>query len=347
MNNNVCIGAGLVALDVILNGKPETPPKFHAGGSCGNVLSILSYLSWTSFPVARLAKNAATQEIEEDFKMWEVQTSLVSKTDEGSTPIIIHRILRDKDGKPKHKFEFKDPDTSAWLPRYKPVLNKEVEAIVQKQPKSKVFYFDRINRSSIELAKANKANGAVIFFEPSSIGNNEKIFNECLQVADIIKFSSERISNYAQLFPKQQVPLEIETIGKEGVRYRYSKEKEATDWITVNPYRIKDAIDSAGAGDWCSAGVIDRLCKEGSISFNSANSTDVKSALQYGQLLGALNCCFDGARGIMYSISKTDFDKMVKKVQDVNSLDLTTIEFPQLLSISKREPIQISSLYVP
>ncbi|HRE73460.1 MAG TPA: PfkB family carbohydrate kinase [Flavobacteriales bacterium] len=345
MNKDICIGTGLVALDVILNGKPETPPKFHAGGSCGNVLSILSYLGWSSYPVARLAKNAATKEIEKDFKKWEVQTSLISKTEEGSTPIIIHRILRDKNGNPKHRFEFKDPDTAAWLPQYKPVLSKEVDSIVDKQPNAKVFYFDRINRSSIDLAKANKANGAVIFFEPSSIGTNEKAFNECLQVADIIKFSIDRISNYAKLFPKQQVCLEIETVGKEGIRYRYSKEKKASNWSNVKPYIIKDAIDSAGAGDWCSAGIIDKLCKQGQKSFDSSSAESVKSALQYGQLLGALNCCFDGARGIMYNIAKNDFSKLVKKIQTTNSLDLTKVEFPKAISIVKRKPIQISSLY--
>lgn len=345
MNKVVCIGTGLVALDVILNGKPETPPKFHAGGSCGNVMSILSYLGWLSFPVARLAKNAATKEVENDFKIWEVQTSLISKTDEGSTPIIIHRILRDKNGNTSHRFEFKDPDTTAWLPQYKPVLKKEVESIIEKQPNAKVFYFDRINRSSIELAKANKTAGAVIFFEPSSIGANLKLFTECLQVSDIIKFSSDRISNYAQLFPRQQVCLEIETIGKEGIRYRYNKEKKAINWNFVKPYLIKDVVDSAGAGDWCSAGVIDSLCKEGIISFNSSSVESVKKALQYGQLLGALNCCFDGARGIMYSIPKIDFNKLVKKTQNIDNLDLTQIEFPKAISSTKRKPIQISTLY--
>src|SRR5687768_16063076 len=110
-SKEICIGTGLIALDVILNGKPETPPKFYAGGSCGNVLSVLSYLGWSSYPIARLAKNDATKEIEKDFKKWEVKTNLISKTKEGSTPIIIHRILKDKKGNPKHRFEFKDPET--------------------------------------------------------------------------------------------------------------------------------------------------------------------------------------------------------------------------------------------
>lgn len=345
VNKNVCIGIGLIALDVILNGKPETPPKFYVGGSCGNVLSILSYLDWSSYPIARLAKNAATKEIEKDLKKWEVQTSLISKTNDGSTPIIIHRILRDKNGNPKHRFEFKDPETTTWLPQYKPVLRTKIDCIVNKQPNAKVFYFDRINRSSIDLAKSYKANGAMIFFEPSSIGTNERAFIECLQVADIIKFSSDRISNYAKLFPKQQVCLEIETGGKNGIRYRYSKEKKVINWTNLQPYLINGVIDSAGAGDWCTAGIIDKLCNKRITSLNSCNSRDIISALQYGQLLGAMNCYFEGARGIMYGIGKSEFKKLIKLIQSNNNLNLTQIEFPKAKSVTKRKPIQISSLY--
>lgn len=342
---DVCIGTGLVALDVILNGKPETPPKLHAGGSCGNVLSILSFLGWSSFPVARLAKNSATKEIEKDFKKWEVQTTLISKTDEGSTPIIIHRILKDKRGKPKHRFEFRDPETAAWLPSYKPVLYKDVDSIIHKQPHAKVFYFDRINRGAIELAKANKEKGALIFFEPSSIGTHEGLFNECLQVADIIKFSNDRISNYAQLFPKQQVSLEIETRGIDGIRYRFGGIKKSETWHKIKAYYVNDVVDAAGAGDWCSAGIIDKLCKQGIKSLNISNAENIKKAIKYGQLLGALNCYFDGARGIMYNIAEPEFNKIVRGIEKSGSLDLTKVNFPKQLSIPKRKPIQISSLY--
>ena len=70
--NAVCIGTGLLALDVILNGSPTTPPKFNAGGSCGNVLTILSFLDWSIFPIARLADNKASIELLNDLNNWNV-----------------------------------------------------------------------------------------------------------------------------------------------------------------------------------------------------------------------------------------------------------------------------------
>src|SRR5689334_15732613 len=47
-------GTGLVALDVVITGSDHQRPLFRAGGTCGNVLTILSHLGWKACPVARL-----------------------------------------------------------------------------------------------------------------------------------------------------------------------------------------------------------------------------------------------------------------------------------------------------
>ena len=116
MNNNVCVGTGLVALDIILNDNKKTEPLITAGGSCGNVLTILSFLGWNSYPIARLDESEATQLILEDLAKNNVNTSLISKKEDGSAPIIIHRILTDRNGNPKHRFEFRSPKTGNGFP---------------------------------------------------------------------------------------------------------------------------------------------------------------------------------------------------------------------------------------
>src|SRR5574338_493961 len=85
-----CVGAGLVALDVIFNGDPNNP-KFLAGGSCCNVLTILSYLGWRSFPVARLVNDVKGSRIIEDMKKWVVNTKFVEKDSKISSPRIIEK----------------------------------------------------------------------------------------------------------------------------------------------------------------------------------------------------------------------------------------------------------------
>lgn len=306
MNNNVCVGTGLVALDIILNDNKKTEPLITAGGSCGNVLTILSFLGWDSYPIARLDGSEATQLILEDLTKNNVNTSLISEKEDGSAPIIIHRILTDRNGNPKHRFEFRSPKTGKWFPNFKPVLNKNVSDLEPKLPLANFYYFDRLNRSSIELAKINKKNGATVFFEPSSIGN-EKMFAEALEVTDIIKISSDRISDYKDKFQETDVTLEIVTLGADGLDFRYKN----NEWLHSEPIKIDGLIDSAGAGDWCSAGIIETLSKKQK-NIDNLNTDEILDCLNYGQKLGAINCLYIGARGLMDYTDKEELNKLTE-----------------------------------
>ena len=219
-----CAGTGLLALDVLIKGKSDYNPKIFAGGSCGNVLSILSYLNFNSYPIARLGNNDATDLVFEDLEKWDVNLDFIEREEKGSTPIIIHRILESPLNEPKHRFEFRNPNNGKWLPSFRPVLAKKVESITENLPVLNVFYFDRVSRSSIELAKYAKTQGALIFFEPSS-NREKKQFKECLEISDIIKFSDQRIKSYREEYPNIQTILEIETSGKEGLNYRFKSNK--------------------------------------------------------------------------------------------------------------------------
>lgn len=329
-----------MALDVLLNGSPRTLPRLHTGGSCGNVLTILSYFGWETYPIARLANNTASVELESDLKRWKVNTDLLTKTIDGSTPIIIHRILKDKNGKPKHRFEFRDPDTKQWLPRYKPVLSKDVPTILEKKNIAPtVFYFDRINRASIDLAKYYKAKGTLVYFEPSSLGDKLSLFEECLDVSDIIKFSNERITNYSELFPVQKVFLEIETKGNDGLQFRYSKSKNSTKWHSLTPYHNSEFIDAAGAGDWCSAGLILKL---ENADFTKITLRSIKEALSFAQAIASVNCSFDGARGAMYSMDAKQLLKCAAKIISGEAVDLSSLKKDQSNDGKK---IELSKLF--
>ncbi|WP_346860813.1 PfkB family carbohydrate kinase [uncultured Draconibacterium sp.] len=297
------IGTGFLTLDVILNGSKKTPPKFQAGGSFGNVLTILSFLGFNTYPISRLADNKVTDLLLADIQKWDVNIDLIFKQEKGSTPIIIHRILKDKYGKPHHKFEFKNPNNGKWLPSYRPFLSKDVKKIEQCIPKFKLYYFDRVSRSSIELAKYARNNDALVYFEPSSY-NNSKQFQESLNNSDIIKFSSDRIKNYKEIFPKNNSILEIETLGIDGVNYRFKSD----NWIHLKPFQVNNVIDTAGAGDWSSSGIIKMIATNGEL-VNQTNE-QIEQAINYGQALGAINCLFEGARGAMYNANLEDVDKL-------------------------------------
>jgi sugar/nucleoside kinase (ribokinase family) len=66
----VIVGTGLVALDVVMNTDVHRPPRLWAGGTCGNVLTILRYLGWQAYPVARLNEDPPSKHLLRDLRKW-------------------------------------------------------------------------------------------------------------------------------------------------------------------------------------------------------------------------------------------------------------------------------------
>ncbi len=342
MKKPICFGAGLVALDVILNGSPATLPKLSAGGSCGNVLTILSFLGWDSYPIARLSNDRASQELVLDLNRWQIHTDHLFVNEDGRTPIIIHRIKRDKLGKPIHRFEFRDPDTGSWLPQYKPITKNLASEILQSTVSPKVFYFDRINPGTFELAQTLKANGTIICFEPSSI-KDKKQFEEFLSVTDILKFSSDRIPDYKKLYKSPRCFLEIETRGKEGLLYRSKKHTDPNAWKTIPGFILGEIVDAAGAGDWCTAGIIHSLCSKGHTALSKTGVKQIQKALQFGSALGALNCFYDGARGLMYHYTLQKLRSEIDRIIVNGNLDDQQLVKTARIDISTK--LKFSDLY--
>ncbi len=322
----VCIGTGLVALDVIINGNPKASPRLFAGGSCGNILTILSYLGWKSYPIANLADDIPAREVLKDMKRWKVNTGLISRNGSGRTPIIVEKLGTNPRGIPWHRFEWVCPTCGSWLPKHKPVPAQSVAKIAKKMPKANVFYFDRVSQSSVDLAKVSRGRGSLIVFEPSRI-SDEEVFLKCLKIAHIVKYSYEKLADAQQLTQKICVPLEIQTLGEEGLRYRVG-DSNNRKWKGMPAFTAKKLKDAAGAGDWCSAGIIHLLRN---VRRKSIGKTDLKvidRALSFGQALASLNCYYEGARGSMYNIPKRKFETLISDIWN---------DAPSLYSIEERE----------
>ncbi|WP_460972374.1 PfkB family carbohydrate kinase [Spirosoma migulaei] len=337
-----CVGAGLVALDVVISGEIKTPAQFYAGGSCGNVITILSFLGWSTYPIARLSNNIAAEILINDLNRWSVNQDFLEVSENGSTPIIIQRITRDKAGNAKHKFEFKNPEDGKYLPSYKPCLAKSVDRIYDALNSPNVFFFDRINKASIELAKKYRQQGTIIYFEPSTI-KDIKEFQRCVEIADIVKFSHDRINDYDLLYPIAKAPLEIQTLGKEGLKFRRAGQNE---WLYLKGFDIDNVIDTAGAGDWSTAGIIFTLFKA-KIELTNIPTNYIIDALLFGQSLSALNCTFEGARGLMYNISRHDLLLNIQYILSLKTRKIPSNAKPSLKVKAPEPSIRISSLFEP
>src|SRR5262249_46516932 len=68
-------------------------------------------------------------------------------------------------------------------------------------------------------------------------------------------------------------------------------------------------------GDWFSAGLIDKLCREGRQGLEKLSAKSVDAALDYAQSMSAWNCAFEGARGGMYGMTPARLSAIAANIQ--------------------------------
>lgn len=332
-------GTGLLALDIVFNTERINEPKFYAGGTCGNVLSILSYMGWQAYPIARLNGDLASQHILEDLKRCGVRLEFTSCKPLCDTPVIIQKIKQSKSGQGQHRFHFRCPKCGTPYPTYKPVFASTMREIIPKIKMPKVFFFDRVSRSALVLARACADKGVLVVFEPCAIGDHS-FFKEALNVAHILKYSNHRIQGIPKIQTKKtNLMLEIETQGFEGLRFRNMLETNCKkEWQHLAAYEVKKVKDAAGSGDWCTASIISMVGRNGLAGFRKVTNAKLIEALRYGQAAAAWNCGFEGARGGMQSRSLRAFEAGVKRIMEgsVPTLRATNSDTRGLKDIFKR-----------
>jgi sugar/nucleoside kinase (ribokinase family) len=323
-------GVGLIALDVIM--VPNNSEKMWTGGSCGNVLTILNWLDWQSYPIANLKNDKPADIIYRDLDYWKIELNFIIRNENGRTPIIIEKLKNNG----IHKFTFKCPIRGTSLPRYKPISVGDVNGIVlQEEHRPSVFYFDRVSKSAIALAREFADRGTIVVFEPCSVRNKE-LFHEALDICHILKYSREQRKIFRKINSRPMPILEIETLGSEGLRYRADFGSINPVWETMKAYELKRIVDTAGAGDWCTAGIIHSLCHGGLDGFEKLSSDKLKSGLRFGQALAAFNCLFEGARGAMYLLSRDKFEKIILEILfKENHADIVRMIFDKIESDSE------------
>jgi sugar/nucleoside kinase (ribokinase family) len=310
------VGAGLVALDVVLNDIDDDEPKYLAGGTCGNVLTVLSFLGWDARPIARLKNDLPAEWIYEDLQDCGVDTSLLTARDDGSTPIIIERIRKTNNGQRYHSYSLRCPCCGSYLPGYKSIRGSDANSLTQELGGYQVFFFDRVSRGTLNLAAHSLQRGALVVFEPSGVGD-PRLFREAWELAHVVKYSNDRLRDLADLDLKSSLGnnllLEIETLGASGLRYRSCLDGASrTRWNTLDAIPSPSFKDAAGSGDWCTAGVLHKLARGGLAGFRRRKPGRLKDALRYGQALAAWNCSYESARGGMYEASRPRFDRQIR-----------------------------------
>ena len=300
-------GTGLVALDLVVGPDTDTPVRSWAGGTCGNVLSILAYLGWDAYPIARMNDDVASDRVRADMQHWGVRLDWTGCTPTTHTPIIVQKIRRGRDGRTGHRFSWSCPHCGKWLPRFKAITVGAVEKVRPALAGASVFFLDRLSRAALTLAAEASARGALVVFEPSS-KSTDKLMAEALALAHVVKYAGSRLAGIGGVMAEDSATLlEVQTLGEHGLRYRHRLGRRATAWVSLKAVPAPRIADTCGAGDWCTAGLIAKAAVGGREGFRRAGVRGIRAALRHGQVLAAWNCGFEGARGGMYAVSRQTF----------------------------------------
>ena len=280
-----CVGAGMTTLDMVHNGSGR--PDVYAGGSCTNVLVILSWLGWRAVNVARLGADPEGRAVLDDITRWGVVTDHISIEQGIETPRIIERLHPDG----RHTFRLRCRH-GRWLPSHRPFLLRKVGGVIGAVGVPDVFYFDMATPAALEMARRFGEMGSIVVFEPQRI-RNKRIFAECLKATDILKHcrrQAERDADHG-IVP----PLEIQTMGADGLRYRAGFLNGG--WRHMGAVKAAGVVDAAGSGDCLAAGFIHMVGRPW-----DSTRQEIERALRFGQALAAINCGFAGPRGVMYGM---------------------------------------------
>ncbi len=297
-------GLGLVALDVVLE-RGGSEPALYAGGTCANVLTILSYLGWNARPIARLGNDPAASVVRSDLRRWGVDLALSNMGPAAKTPIVVERVRVDRNRVPFHSFSFCCYECGSRFPGFRPVTAMAVAELANLRPPPDVLFVDRASKSGVVLAEAYAELATLVVFEPQTIDESRSC-RKLLDLAHIVKYSHERVGELPLRASRNRI-LEVQTLGRGGVRFRTGRQ-----WDYLEAKDVRDLRDAAGSGDWLTAGVIHSLGGRWRGTGEGIDASTVEGALAVGQRLAAWNCSFAGARGGMYSARLNELTSMVE-----------------------------------
>lgn len=256
-----CVGSGNYNLDtVVVREYPEGPAakKFtertvgvEIGGTCGNVMCLLSVLGLKAYPQACLDDSPEGMKMTEDMRSYHCDTRFVTNTPDGGTTLlrVVHKL--NPDGMPKISVRAGSPGGSRFPKRKFLRARDQAPAFVERLTAEFVpefYFFDNPAAGHRYIARELRRMGTTVYFEPNSVSTNAD--RECVELSDIVKFSGENIPDvsFADGFRDK---LFIQTLGKDGLRYKLRE----GEWKTIPGVPCDIVVDTEGAGD-CTTAII-------------------------------------------------------------------------------------------
>ena len=275
------IATGYVALDVISHGPAV---RQRAGGTAANVASNLSHLGWRSALVGRIGDDPPGRRIVDDLRRAGVDCNALTLDPDLKTPVLVHEV-----SPPRHRFIFSCPECGRRSPRYSALHPEQAKGLdIDDSKPPDVVFVDRISPAAVDLL--DRFAGSFKVLEPSSRGTIAAA-TQAAGRADLLKWSDEqRPALHQAIFEPRPKQVQVETLGSGGARFRIG----TRPWVVVPALDI-EPIDTAGAGDWLTAALLDTLPR---LRVGELDDAAVVKALEDAQGLAALSCLYVGAQSM-------------------------------------------------
>lgn len=302
-----CIGSGIYNLDTIvvrdypdgIAGKRFTEKVVaeEVGGTCGNVMCLLSSFGMEAYPQASLDDTPEGRRIAEDLRRYGCDMRFVTNTPDGGTTLLRVTHGRNPDGSPKISARAGSPGGSRFPRRKFMRARDQAPAFVDNLTSEFIpdfYFFDSPAAGHRHVARELRAMGTTVYFEPSGISTKADL--ECISLSDIVKFSGENVTDtsFADGFEDK---LFVQTLGRDGLRFRL----HGGEWKAVPGIPNDNVVDTEGAGDWTTAAIIVGIVRTGK-RFDELGEEDIAPILAWAQRLASMTVSYLGTKSMVNRI---------------------------------------------
>ncbi|MHA7296709.1 PfkB family carbohydrate kinase [Pseudarthrobacter sp. MDT1-22] len=273
------VSSGFTTVDIKLGDALSASP----GGTATNVARVLQTMGWNTQLVGTIGSDPAGQFLKSALETDGVGVQHLRLESAWTTPVVLQEEHRGD-----HVWRFRCPICATSFAKHRPTPKDVASSLVDEVAAPDVFLFDRVSLFTLALADEWAHQGTFVVFEPSGLGRPH-LFDRAIEAAHLVKFSSERAPAFKDRLVGTRAIL-VETLGANGAQVRFS---EAKTWQHMPPQPITTKVDSAGAGDWTTAGLVDELFPASGVPAYACPE-GVARAVTNGQVLGAMACSWEG-----------------------------------------------------
>ena len=231
------------------------------GGTCGNVSVILSHFGHPVTPVIAVGSDQRGARLRAKMREHGIDTSEIVTTAGRGTPAVAQEILPSAPG--KHRFALKCPSCNRPFPRSTGISLATARAVEDKLCQSQCFFLDRATPASLRLADLAASTGLLVMFEANHIRPSSRN-SAAAELSHVVKYSNDVDRETQRWLPRPDARTEVivQTLGADGAKYRVRRaDRSWGDWVRVPCILARFIEDTAGAGDWCSSGILHDLLR--------------------------------------------------------------------------------------